>query len=122
MTHNSKPRLPDVLVRRSQLTTHCSQLIAQYSLLKNLPIAALVLTVGEKGALVIWPLLLFGLSLFLIIRAAHLIGGETAVLPAAVTGALALHFVNVFLPGALDHHNAQLALALGTTYALMLGV
>ena len=28
-THSSKPRLPDVLVRRSELTTHCSQLIAQ---------------------------------------------------------------------------------------------
>lgn len=93
-----------------------------WSRLVDLPVAALVLTVGEKGALVIWPLLLFGLSLFLIIRAAHLIGGETAVLPAAVTGALALHFVNVFLPGALDHHNAQLALALGTTYALTLGL
>ena len=27
--HSSKPRLSDVLVRRSQLTAHCSQLIAQ---------------------------------------------------------------------------------------------
>src|SRR5690606_8681526 len=64
-------------------------------------------------------MLLFALSLFLIIRATHLIGGDAAILPAAVTGGLALLFVNVFVPGALDHHNAQLALALGTIYAMM---
>ena len=93
-----------------------------WSRLVDLPIAALILTTRETGALVIWPLLLFGSSLFLIIRAAHLVGGGEAVLPAAVTGGLALYFVNVFSPGALDHHNAQLVLALGTMYALMVGL
>lgn len=96
--------------------------VMHWSRLVDLPIAGLVLVVGEQAALVIWPLLLLGLSLFLIIRAADLIGGAPAVLPAVVTGALALHFVNVFLPGALDHHNAQLALALGAAYALMVGL
>lgn len=90
-----------------------------WSRLIDLPIAVLILTVGETAALVIWPMLLFALSLFLIIRATHLIGGDAAILPAAVTGGLALLFVNVFVPGALDHHNAQLALALGTIYAMM---
>ncbi len=96
--------------------------VMHWSRLIDLPIAGLVLLVGEQAALVIWPLLLLALSLFLMIRAADLIGGAPAVLPAVVTGALALHFVNVFLPGALDHHNAQLALALGAAYALMVGL
>lgn len=96
--------------------------VMHWSRLIDLPVAVLVTVFGEPAALVIWPLLFFALSLFFILRTARLIGGTRAVLPAVVTGALALHFVNVFLPGALDHHNVQLALALGAAYALMAGL
>ena len=89
-----------------------------WSRLVDLPIALLVATLGETAARVVWPLLLLGVSLFLVIRTARLLAGPDAFLPAVVTGLLSLHFVNVFRPGAIDHHNAQLALVLLAAYAL----
>lgn len=90
-----------------------------WSRLIDLPLAVLVTAFGERVAIVIWPMLLFALCLFLILRVTRRIGGETAVLPAVVVGGLALFFINIFQPGALDHHNAQLALALAALHALV---
>lgn len=89
-----------------------------WSRLVDLPIALLVAGFGETAALVVWPTLLFALALFLTIRAARALGGEWAVLPAAVAGGLALYFVDLFPPAALDHHNVQLVLALATFLCL----
>jgi len=89
-----------------------------WSRLIDLPVALLVTAFGENAARVIWPLLLLFACLLLVIRTARLLAGPDALLPAAVTGFLALYFVNVFAPGALDHHNAQLALVLLAAHAL----
>src|SRR5690606_35026293 len=92
-----------------------------WSRLVDLPIALLAAAFGETAALIVWPTLLFALSLTLIIRAARMLGGEATLLPATVLGALALYFVNVFRPGALDHHNVQLTLGLATLFLLLRG-
>lgn len=94
--------------------------VMHWSRLVDLPLAVMVSVFGEKAALIIWPTLLFALCLYLIIRFARLIGGPMAVLPATIIGTLALFFVNQFRPGAIDHHNLQLALTLAAAYALAL--
>ena len=90
-----------------------------WSRLVDLPVAALILLFGETAALVIWPVVLFASALFLILRAARNIGEEAVALPAAVIGGLALYYVNLFVPGALDHHNVQLVLALALLVMLL---
>ena len=98
-----------------------------WSRLADLPVALLILlfeailgegALAERLALNVWPVALYGAALFLLIRLARALGGEWAVLPAAMTGALALHFVGIFVPGAIDHHNLQLVLVLATVLLL----
>lgn len=99
-----------------------------WSRLVDLPIALLIAAaemftgdarLAEEIASVAWPVGLFGMSLYLILKAARTLGGEWAVLPAAVIGALALYFLGIFKPAGLDHHNLQLTLALATLLFLM---
>jgi hypothetical protein len=99
-----------------------------WSRLVDLPIATLIvgaqMLTGDTGfaesvVLIVWPIGLFGLSLCLIMKAARALGGEWSVLPAGVIGALAFYFLGIFKPGALDHHNLQLTLALATLLFLM---
>jgi hypothetical protein len=91
-----------------------------WSRLVDAPIAAIMLAASplvggmataETIALILWPALLFCLTLFFIVRTARAFGGEPAVLPSVVIGAAALHFIGIFAPGALDHHNVQLMLS-----------
>lgn len=102
--------------------------VMHWSRLVDAPLAGITLAVaavtgsmatGEIAAEILWPALLFCLTLFFIVRMARLFDGDRAVLPAAVVGAAALHFIGVFLPGALDHHNVQLMLASAALYALL---
>ncbi|HEY6632518.1 MAG TPA: GtrA family protein [Rhizobiaceae bacterium] len=99
-----------------------------WSRLVDLPIALLIASaemltgdarLAEEIASVVWPVGLFGMSLYLILKAARTLGGEWGVLPAAVIGALALYFLGIFKPAGLDHHNLQLTLALATLLFLM---
>ncbi|MBO6717062.1 MAG: GtrA family protein [Rhizobiaceae bacterium] len=96
-------------------------LLMHWSRLVDAPIAAIMLVsnafgagpeLAETIARIVWPMLLFGLGLFAIIRIARMLGGEWAVFPAATLGAAALYFVNLFRPGSLDHHNLQIVLVL----------
>jgi hypothetical protein len=91
-----------------------------WSRLVDAPIAAIILVAtplagsvaaAETIAKILWPALLFCFTLFFILRASRLFGGDAAVLPAVVISAPALHFISIFSPGALDHHNVQLLLA-----------
>lgn len=95
--------------------------VMHWSRLIDAPIAGIILLVeslggsaatAETAAKVAWPMLLFCLVLFFIVRTAKRFGGETAGIPAVVLGAAALYFVGVFRPGALDHHNAQITLTM----------
>jgi hypothetical protein len=99
-----------------------------WSRVVDAPIAAIVVAgtvltgsvaLAETVAQIAWPALLFCLTLVFIVRASRLFGGEQAVLPSVVIGAAALHFVGIFAPGALDHHNFQLMLTAASLYFLM---
>lgn len=100
--------------------------VMHWSRLVDAPLAAIILAasaltgsmaMAEAIAQVLWPSLLFCLAVFFTARAARSFAGVGAVLPAIVIGAAALHFIGIFLPGVLDHHNVQLTL---TTASLSL--
>ena len=101
--------------------------VMHWSRLVDAPIAALVLAaaaltgsmaVGETVALVAWPLMLMALAMFFLLRLARAVGGDRAVLPVLAIGGAALHFVGIFVPGNIDHHNLQLVLTLAAIAAL----
>ncbi|GLS40353.1 hypothetical protein GCM10010869_59500 [Mesorhizobium tianshanense] len=102
--------------------------VMHWSRLVDAPIAAIILAasaltgnmgLAENIAQVLWPALLFCLAVFFITRAARSFAGGSAVLPAAVVGAAALHFIGIFSPGALDHHNVQLMLTMASLSLLL---
>ncbi|TPN84088.1 GtrA family protein [Mesorhizobium sp. CU2] len=74
---------------------------------------------AEKVVQVAWPSLLFFGTLFSIARAARSFAGAGAVLPAIVIGGTALHFIGIYDPGALDHHNVQLMLTIASLALLL---
>lgn len=101
--------------------------IMHWSRLVDAPIAAIIVigkavsgsqAVGEMAAQLAWPLGLFGLALFLLLRLTRTIADEEALLPATVIGGAGLYYTGIFLPGALDHHNVQLVLTLAVMLAL----
>ncbi|WP_292141055.1 GtrA family protein [Mesorhizobium sp.] len=102
--------------------------VMHWSRLVDAPLAAIILAasaltgsaaVAENVALVAWPTLLFGAAVFYLTRAARSFAGERAVLPAVVVGAAALHFIGIFSPGAIDHHNVQLTLTMASLSLLL---
>jgi len=102
--------------------------VMHWSRLLDAPIAAIVLAVSaltgntalaQSITLVIWPALLFCLAMFFLIRIARNFAGETAVLPTVVVGGAALHFIGIFSPGSVDHHNVQLMLTLASLSLLL---
>lgn len=102
--------------------------VMHWSRLVDAPIAAIVMAVealtgsvamAEAAAGILWPSLTFGLTVFFTLRAARRFGGEAAVLPALITGTAALHFLGIFRPGALDHHNVQLMLTVASVSFLL---
>ena len=100
---------------------HWSRLVD--AALAGIILAAKALTgsmaVAENVLQVLWPALLFWVAVFFIARAARNFAGAGAVLPAVVVGAAALHFIGVFSPGALDHHNVQLTLTMASLSLLL---
>ncbi|UCI08085.1 GtrA family protein [Mesorhizobium sp. B1-1-8] len=102
--------------------------VMHWSRLVDAPIAALILAaskltgntpLAEDVAQVLWPALLFCLTLFFTVRAARSFAGQGAVLPAVLIGAAAYHFIGIYAPGALDHHNVQLMLTMASLSLLL---
>ncbi|MER9596718.1 MULTISPECIES: GtrA family protein [unclassified Mesorhizobium] len=102
--------------------------VMHWSRLVDAPIAAIIMAVStltgstvfaENVAQVLWPALLFCLTVFFTARAARSFAGDSAVLPAVVVAAAALHFIGIFSPGALDHHNVQLMLSMASLSLLL---
>jgi len=102
--------------------------VMHWSRLIDAPIAAIMwivaaltgnMSAGETVAMVVWPLFCFAVALFFVVRAAEKLGGEMAVLPAAVVGGMCLYSVGIFTVGTLDHHNAQFALTMATISLLL---
>jgi hypothetical protein len=103
-------------------------IVMHWSRLVDAPIAALVLAGsaltgsvawGETIALVLWPAMLFWAALFFLLRASRRFAGDSAMFPALLIGATALHYTGIFAPGALDHHNVQLVLTLAMVSLLL---
>ena len=63
-----------------------------------------------------WPLLLLGLLLWLTAKLALRLGGRQALWPALLLPAFSLISMAEFAPGRLDHHSAQILLALAMLY------
>jgi hypothetical protein len=102
--------------------------LMHWSRLVDAPIAAIILVVttvtgsqavGETAALIVWPLVLYGTALYLLLRIGRLVAGEEAMFPLLVLGAATLYFTGIFAPGAIDHHNIQLVLMLAMLLFLL---
>ncbi len=102
--------------------------LMHWSRLVDAPIAGIVLPVtaltgsqevGEKAALVLWPLILFGLALYLLLRMGRVLGGEQSLFPVLVLGAATLFYGGAFGTGSLDHHNIQIVAMLATVLFLL---
>jgi hypothetical protein len=100
-----------------------------WSRLVDAPIAGMILLLrpllgearAELAVQFAWPALLMAVAILLLLRSARLFAGEAARFPALVLGATALHFLHIFAPGSLDHHNIQLVLVLATVWLLLAG-
>ncbi len=103
-------------------------LLMHWSRLVDAPIAAIILTVkavtgsqaaGETAALILWPLILFGLALYFLLRIGRRLGGEQAVFPVLILGTATLYYGGAFGTASLDHHNMQIVLMLATVHFLL---
>jgi len=113
----------------TQLRLGPDGLLMHWSRLVDLPIALLIGLFGllpappqmaEWAAMVAWPFLLLIAALWFLIRAAVRLGGDEAMLPAGILGAIAMYHLGLFAAGTLDHHNVQLVLVLAVL-ALLAG-
>lgn len=94
--------------------------LMHWSRFVDLPLAALIRLfsffmpqgVAEGVVATVWPLLLVGLLLWGLGLAARRIGGIATMHIALGLGALFVFTCNKFRPGAIDHHNVQLALTI----------
>ena len=101
--------------------------VMHWSRLVDAPIAAIMLAgaavtgsmaTGETVTLIVWPAALMATAIFLLIRIGKTVGDDWAILPRFIIGAAALHFIGIFAPGNIDHHNVQLVLTLAVLAAL----
>jgi hypothetical protein len=103
-------------------------LLMHWSRLVDAPIAAIILAVtaitgsqaaGETAALIAWPLLLYTIALYLLLRIGRRVAGEEAIFPLLIIGGTTLYYTGIFGPGAIDHHNIQLVLMLAMVLFLL---
>lgn len=101
--------------------------LMHWSRVIDAPIAGLILLFGlftdahraEVLAVTIWPLLFVPLLIVAVGLGARRLGGYAAMnIAMALTGLLVIS-TNKFLPGAIDHHNAQLVLVAGLAAVLL---
>ncbi|MEZ5809833.1 MAG: GtrA family protein [Rhizobiaceae bacterium] len=104
--------------------------VMHWSRIVDLPVAAMIMVVkfatgsaatGELIAGIVWPTLLLASSLWALMGSARVLGGEQALFPSALIGAISLYSIGIFAPGALDHHNLQLTLCLLGLLAILRG-
>ncbi|PBC06179.1 polysaccharide biosynthesis protein GtrA [Mesorhizobium sp. WSM3860] len=101
--------------------------VMHWSRLVDTPIALIIFTfhalgastaAAERAAQIIWPLSLYGLTIFVILRASRRFAGTDVGMPALVLSTAALFFLGIFQPGALDHHNVQLLLTAASLWLM----
>jgi hypothetical protein len=74
---------------------------------------------AESAARIIWPTLLYGLTIFVLMRAARCFAGADVAMPAVILSTTALFFLVIYSPGVIDHHNVQLLLTAASLWLLM---
>ncbi|TIT72493.1 MAG: GtrA family protein, partial [Mesorhizobium sp.] len=88
--------------------------VMHWSRLVDTPIALIIMAfhalgagtaAAERAAQIIWPLFLYGLTIFVILRASRRFAGADVAMPSLVLATAALFFLGIFNPGTLDHHN-----------------
>ena len=99
-----------------------------WSRLVDAPIAAIILVVtavtgsqatGETVALIAWPLALYALALYLLLRIGRLWPARKPRSRCSSSAATTLYYTGLFAPGAIDHHNVQLVLMLAMVLFLL---
>ena len=102
--------------------------VMHWSRLVDTPVALIILTfhalgasaaTAERAAQIIWPLSLYGLTIFVILRASRRFAGVDVAMPSLILSTAALFFLGIFNPGTLDHHNVQLLLTAASLYLLL---
>ncbi|RWD62748.1 MAG: GtrA family protein [Mesorhizobium sp.] len=102
--------------------------VMHWSRLVDTPIALIIMAfhalgagtaAAERAAQIIWPLFLYGLTIFVILRASRRFAGADVAMPSLVLATAALFFLGIFNPGTLDHHNVQLLLTAASLWLLM---
>ena len=102
--------------------------VMHWSRLVDGPIALIILAfhalgasapAAERAAQIIWPTLLNGLTIFVIMRAARRFAGVNVTMPALILATAALFFLVIFSPGTVDHHNVQVFLTAASLWLLM---
>ncbi len=104
--------------------------LMHWSRLVDAPIASIVMALtaltgdaalAEAAAKIIWPALTLFFAMAALMTACARTANAAARLPVAVVGAIALWTTGAFGPGALDHHNIQIALSLWLLVCLLPG-
>lgn len=98
-----------------------------WSRLIDVPVASLILAfaqfvtrdLAERLAVTVWPLLLSLGYVGGVVSIAIRLAGRNAAWPAAIVAILCIYVRNIFAPGNIDHHNAQLVLTLWLTATLV---
>ncbi|WP_217572818.1 GtrA family protein [Mesorhizobium sp. GbtcB19] len=102
--------------------------VMHWSRLVDTPLALIIMAfdalgagtaTAERAAQVIWPTLLYGLTIFLLIRASQRFAGADVAMPAVILSTAALFFLVIYSPGVIDHHNVQLLLTAASLWLLM---
>ncbi|SFP25505.1 hypothetical protein SAMN03159463_03892 [Mesorhizobium sp. NFR06] len=74
---------------------------------------------AERAAQIIWPTLLYGLTIFALMRASQRFAGANVAMPSVILSTAALFFLVIYNPGVIDHHNVQLLLTAASLWFLM---
>ncbi|BCM21940.1 GtrA family protein [Mesorhizobium sp. J8] len=102
--------------------------VMHWSRLVDAPLAFLIMAfdalgagtaAAERAAQIIWPTLLYGLTIFVLMRASQRFAGTNVAMPAVILSTAALFFLVVYSPGVIDHHNVQLLLTAASLWLLM---
>ncbi|CDX34457.1 conserved membrane hypothetical protein [Mesorhizobium sp. SOD10] len=102
--------------------------VMHWSRLVDTPLALIIMAfdalgagtaTAERAAQIIWPTLLYGLTIFVLMRASQRFAATNVAMPAVILSTAALFFLVIYSPGVIDHHNVQLLLTAASLWLLM---
>ncbi|TPJ23408.1 GtrA family protein [Mesorhizobium sp. B2-7-2] len=102
--------------------------VMHWSRLVDTPLALIIMAfdalgastaTAERAAQIIWPTLLYGLTIFVLMRASQRFAAANVAMPAVILSTAALFYLVIYSPGVIDHHNVQLLLTAASLWLLM---